>query len=209
MFAYIVIVNAMNLIDGVDGLAAGVGSIASFAFAYWFFLTEDMPLALLAVALAGSLLGFLVFNFNPAKIFMGDSGSLIIGIVLYVLAVNMIEFDQRRLPEQLIGVSKPVLAMSILCYPLIDTLRVFVLRILRGRSPFSADKNHIHHKLLSFGFSHRKTVIILYCYVVFIIFLTFLMPRNSPNIAFLIVGGTAYTMAQAIFFIKRGGGIQD
>ena len=202
VFAYIVIVNAINLIDGVDGLAAGVGTIAGFAFAYWYFLTEDMPLALLAVALAGSLLGFLFFNFNPAKIFMGDSGSLIIGVVLFVLAVNMIEFDERRLPEDLLGVSKPVLAMAILCYPLVDTIRVFFLRVIKGKSPFSADKNHIHHKLLSFGFSHRKTVIILYIYVIFIILLTTLMPTYSPNIAFLVVGGTAYVLAQSVFFIK-------
>lgn len=202
IFTYIVIVNAVNLIDGVDGLAAGVGTIAAISFAYWYYMTEDMPLALLAVALAGSLLGFLVFNFNPAKIFMGDSGSLIIGVVLYVLTINMIEFDERRLPQSLLGVSKPVFAMAILCYPLIDTLRVFILRILKGRSPFSADKNHIHHKLLSFGFSHKKTVIILYCYVVFIILLATVMPPYSPNISFLIVGGVAYVLAQSIFFFK-------
>ena len=208
VFSYIVIVNAINLIDGVDGLAAGVGTIAAFAFAYWYFLTEDMPLALLAVALAGSLVGFMVFNFNPAKIFMGDSGSLIIGVVLFVLAVNMIEFDERRLPQELIGVSKPVLAMAILCYPLVDTLRVFFLRVIKGRSPFSADKNHIHHKLLSFGFSHKKTVLILYAYVIFIILLALLIPlltpqyNYNPNISFLIVGGAAYILAQFVFFFK-------
>ncbi|MFK7808698.1 MAG: glycosyltransferase family 4 protein [Saprospiraceae bacterium] len=202
IFSYIVIVNAINLIDGVDGLAAGVGAIAALAFACWFFLTKDTPATVLALALAGALTGFLVFNFSPAKIFMGDSGSLIIGLVLYVMAVRMIEFDTRFLPERLTGVSKPVLAMAILCYPLIDTLRVFVIRILKGKSPFSADKNHIHHKLLSFGFSHKKTVFILYIYAIFVILLTTIMPSRSPNIAFLIVGCTAYAIAQSVFFFK-------
>ena len=92
LFIYIVIVNAINLIDGVDGLAAGTGMIASITFAYWFYKTGDLPLALLAVGLAGSLLGFLIFNWQPAKLFMGDSGSLIIGVVIYVLAMKMIEY---------------------------------------------------------------------------------------------------------------------
>ena len=113
VFVYIVIVNAVNLIDGVDGLAGGVGLISSLAFAVWFYLTGDAPLALLAVALGGSLLGFLVFNFNPARIFMGDSGSLVIGIVLCVLAIKLIEFPKDRMPDIVIGVSKPVVAMAV------------------------------------------------------------------------------------------------
>ena len=92
IFVYIVIVNAINLIDGVDGLAAGIGAIAAITFTFWFLQTGDLPLALLGSGLAGSLMGFLVYNFNPARIFMGDSGSLTIGVVVYVLAVKMIEF---------------------------------------------------------------------------------------------------------------------
>lgn len=202
LFVYIVIVNAINLIDGVDGLAGGVGLIASLTFAFWFYQTGDLPLALLALGLAGSLLGFLVFNFSPAKIFMGDSGSLIIGVVLYVLAVKMIEFNEAQLIHVIRGPSKPVMAMAILCYPLVDTLRVFTIRVLKGRSPFSADRNHIHHKLLSLGFSHKKTVIILYLYSLLIISIAFSIPKTNPNISFAIVGGTALILAQLIFFIK-------
>lgn len=202
LFTYIVIVNAINLIDGVDGLAAGVGFISSMAFAYWFYQTGDMPLAVLALALGGSLLGFLFYNFNPARIFMGDSGSLVIGLVLYVLAVELIEIPANRLPESMLGVSKPVLAMAMLGYPLIDTLRVFFYRAVRGRSPFSADRNHIHHKILSLGFGHKKTVLILYGYVALIIALCFVMPDHKPNISFLLVGGVAIVLVQALFFIK-------
>ncbi len=204
LFVYIVIVNAINLIDGVDGLAAGVGLIACVAFAFWFYQTGDQPLALLAMGLAGSLLGFLIYNFQPAKIFMGDSGSLIIGIILYVLAMKMIELG--FLKERSVAmnyVSKPVLAMAILSYPLIDTLRVFILRAIRGKSPFSADKNHIHHKLLAIGLTHRQTSLALYGYTLFIILLTFLMPPYTPNISFIVVGGIAVVSLNLVFLFKN------
>jgi len=205
LFTYIVIVNAINLIDGVDGLATGVGLIAAVSFAIWFYRTGDLPLALLAVGLAGALLGFLVFNFNPAKIFMGDSGSLIIGMVLFVLAVKLVEHDLSTVPLAMKGVSKPVLAMAILSYPLIDTLRVFFYRAVRGRSPFSADKNHIHHRLIQLGLNHKQVVLVLYSFSIFITALTFLVPMHSPNKSFLIVGGLAFLLAQSVFFIPSKG----
>lgn len=200
MFIYVVIVNAINLIDGVDGLAAGTGFIASIAFTYWFYKTGDLPLALLAIGLGGSLMGFLFFNWQPAKLFMGDSGSLIIGVVMFVLVMKMIEFPPYRLSVAMSDVSKPVLAMAILAYPLIDTLRVFIIRTSRGRSPFSADKNHIHHRLLALGLTHRQVCMTLYLYTIFIIGLTFLMPARTPNISFLIVGSVAVLLANSIFW---------
>lgn len=201
LFIYIVIVNAINLIDGVDGLAAGTGLIASAAFCYWFYRTGDTPLALLAAGLGGSLFGFLFFNWQPAKLFMGDSGSLIIGVVVYVLVMKMIEFPPYRLSAAMSDVSKPVLAMSILSYPLIDTLRVFIIRMRQGRSPFSADKNHIHHRLLAIGLTHRQVCYVLYAYTLFIITLTFITPARTPNMSFMIVGGVAVLLANAIFLI--------
>ncbi len=202
LFVYIVIVNAINLIDGVDGLASGIGLIASLAFAFWFYRTGDQPLALLAMGLGGSLLGFLVYNFQPAKLFMGDSGSLIIGLVLYVLAVKMIEFPVKRMMIIMNQVPKPVLAMAILAYPLIDTLRVFILRASKGRSPFSADKNHIHHKLLSLGLSHRQVCLVLYTFSILLILLTFMTPAYSPNIAFIIVMSVATLSLNSVFLFK-------
>ena len=203
MFVYVVIVNAINLIDGVDGLAAGFGFIASIAFSYWFFKTGDQPLALLASGLAGALLGFLIYNFQPAKLFMGDSGSLIIGLVLFVLAVKLIEFPVRRMLVYMEPVPKPVLARAILAYPLIDTLRVFILRALRGRSPFSADKNHIHHKLLALGLSHRQTCFVLYGFSVAIILLTFKSPSYSPNLSFIIIMSIALVSLNSVFLFKN------
>ncbi len=201
IFVYIVVVNSINLIDGVDGLAGGVGFIASTTFTYWFYQTGDLPMALLATGLGGALLGFLVFNFNPARIFMGDSGSLTIGIVLFVLSTQLIQFPIKRLPESLTTISKPVVAMAILGYPLIDTIRVFIIRIFKGRSPFSADRNHIHHRLLDLGFGHKKTVLIIYGFSVLLIVLALLVRFQRPNLAFLVVGGTGVLLIQLLYLI--------
>ena len=155
LFVYIVIVNSFNLIDGIDGLAGGIGFIISGFFGLIFLFWGDVPLALLAFVLCGSLLGFLVFNFSPARIFMGDSGSLVVGAIICVLAISVINLPELIngktltnivVPDWLASLNKPVLVMSILVYPLIDTIRVFTIRALKGVSPFLADRNHIHHQ---------------------------------------------------------------
>ncbi len=164
IFTYVVVVNAFNLIDGVDGLAAGVGLLSSCAFGTWFIFAGEFGYAALSFALAGALAGFLIFNFSPAKIFMGDSGSLVIGMFICVLAIRMIEYPIDELDDFWVRVSKPVFAISALVYPLLDTLRVFIIRAVKGQSPFNADRNHIHHKLLDCNYSHTKTVIIIYVF---------------------------------------------
>ena len=203
IFVYIVIVNAINLIDGVDGLAAGVGLIACTAFAVWNFGIGHMPFAILATSLGGALLGFLFFNFNPAKIFMGDSGSLTIGLIMYVLAVGMIEHKGMGVTDVFTQISRPVLAMAILSYPLLDTLRVFTLRAIKGRSPFSSDSNHLHHHLLSLKIGHKKTVLIVYLFSIFMISIAVLAPTERPTTSLLIVGGISFLLSQSLFLVKR------
>lgn len=206
LFTIIVVINAINLIDGIDGLAAGIGFIASFTFGSWFYLAGDGGMATLAFALCGSLFGFLFFNFYPAKIFMGDSGSLTIGLVLSVLAIKLIEQDVSSLPEHLVKVSKPLLAIAALAYPLYDTLRVFIYRAIKGRSPFSADKKHIHHRLLLIGFNHAKTSTILYFSSAVVIALTVALSDLNSTIVFLIVGAFTILIAQIPFFMKKKSG---
>lgn len=164
LFTYIVVVNAMNLIDGVDGLAAGIGFIASSVFGTWFIFANEYTLASLSFSLSGALLGFLIFNFSPAKIFMGDSGSLIIGMFICVLSIKLIEYPLTRLDAFWVRVSNPIVVVAALAYPLTDTLRIFIIRAAKGQSPFAADKNHLHHRLLDCGYSHIKTVIIIYLF---------------------------------------------
>ncbi|GAB5539130.1 MAG: MraY family glycosyltransferase [Salibacteraceae bacterium] len=205
ILTYTVIVNAINLIDGVDGLAGGVGVIASGAMGFWFFGVGAIQHAVLAFSISGALLGFLVYNFSPAKIFMGDSGSLTVGLVLSVLAIKLIEYPIDEVPNQLIGMSKPVFAMAALVYPLIDTLRIFVYRIARGISPFAADKNHIHHRLIELGYGHRRTVLLIYAASIFIILLSTSI-HEKPSIVFIITLAISLALSQLpglILFFKN------
>jgi len=202
VFTYIVIINAFNLIDGIDGLAAGVGLIASTAFGFWFYYAGDWTYAVLAFSLAGGLLAFLRFNFSPAKIFMGDSGSLTIGFLIGVMAIELIEYEPDMLPNIIKQISKPLLAMSILVYPLIDTMRVFTLRALKGISPFTADRNHIHHRLIDHGLSHRQTVIIIYLFNLLIIGASVFAQQFNPTYSFLTIIIGVIIIIQIPFFIK-------
>lgn len=202
VFVYIVIVNAFNLIDGVDGLAAGIGFIVSAMFGTWFALTNNMPLCLLSFILSGALGGFLIFNFSPAKIFMGDSGSLTIGCVISVLAIKMIETPTSQIPEWLSTQSAPVLTMAIMVYPLLDTLRIFIVRAKNGQSPFAADKNHLHHRLLKIGMTHGNTVFTLYLYNIVVVVATFGFGYFETTITFIASLLFAISLAGMAFLVK-------
>jgi len=202
LFTYTVVVNAFNLIDGVDGLAAGVGFISCTSFGLWFFFVGSIDNAILAFSLAGALLGFLIFNFEPARVFMGDSGSLTIGLIISVLSIKLIEYPTEDIPSSMVYISKPVFAMAVLAYPLIDTLRVFVVRTLQGNSPFSADRNHLHHKLIDFGLSHAKSVIIIYAFsVLMVVFAAFV--RLETNILFGILTFLVVLFSQIPLIIEK------
>ena len=200
-FVYVVLVNAFNLIDGVDGLAGGVGAIAALSYGIWLFWAGDVALALLAFVLAGALFGFLVFNSHPARIFMGDSGSLIIGAIIAVLAMRVVDHDTSRLPAPFNTVSAPLFAMAAIAYPLVDTLRVFIVRAVRGVSPFTADRNHIHHRLLEHGLGHRGTTFSLYLYAIVMVAMSLLTRGWHPNVGLLVLSVTAVALAMLPFAI--------
>ena len=204
LFTYIVVVNAFNLIDGVDGLAGGVGLITSISFGTWFILCNDYVYASLAFSLAGSLAAFLIFNFNPAKIFMGDSGSLTIGLIVCILSIKVIEYPVENITYPLVLVSKPVFVISTLVYPLADTLRVFILRAAKGISPFAADRNHLHHKILDSGVGHRGAVLIIYFFNLMVISLCVLTGGQNPSLALLyVVAFALFALAVLMFFYNR------
>ncbi len=137
-FVMIVFINAYNLIDGIDGLAAGLGIFASIVFGTWFFLSGHFEYAVLSFALTGALGGFFFYNVygTSYKIFMGDTGSLVLGTIISVIVIKFNEFNIDQSSPYSIG-SAPAVSFAILMYPLFDTLRVFVIRILNKRSPFS------------------------------------------------------------------------
>ncbi|MEZ5353959.1 MAG: MraY family glycosyltransferase [Bryobacteraceae bacterium] len=146
--------NAFNLIDGLDGLAAGMGLFSTLTIFIAALLQQDGALMLAALPLCGSLLGFLRYNFNPASVFLGDSGSLLIGFLLGCYGAI---WSQKS--ATLLGMTAPLLAMAI---PLIEVALSVLRRWLRGQPIFHADRNHIHHKLLDKGLTHRNVVIVLY-----------------------------------------------
>ena len=210
VLTYIVIINSFNLIDGVDGLAGGVGMIASIAFGIWFLLAGCESYAIVAFALAGALLGFLRYNFKPASIFMGDSGSLFIGLVLSFLAIELIEFDASKLPSKIIGISKPIFAMTVLVYPLLDTFRIFIYRVANKKSPFEADSNHIHHRVLFWTKGdHGKTAVFIYLFNITMIALPVFFAGYHPSLVFAIVAIVAFGSLLFLLIKKPKNVFQD
>lgn len=170
-FVMIVFINAYNLIDGIDGLASGLSIFATGIFGYWFYISGHYEYAILSFALTGALLGFFFYNVygKKNKIFMGDTGSLVLGTIISVIVIkfNELNIDQTQ-PFSV--ASAPAVSFAILIYPLFDTMRVFLIRILNKRSPFSPDKNHLHHRFLALGFSHKQaTFTIIFANILFII----------------------------------------
>ena len=161
-FVVIVLINSFNLIDGIDGLASGIGIVVSLTFGIWFYLTGYHNYAILSAALLGALLAFFGFNVfgKENKIFMGDTGSLILGLIMSVLVIKFNEENITYNGPYKIS-SAPAVSFGILIVPLFDTLRVFTLRILRGLSPFHPDKNHLHHRVLKLGFNHVESTAVL------------------------------------------------
>ncbi len=158
----LMIVNAFNLIDGIDGLAATTGILANGTFAALFIYIHQYELAAVSFAMAGAIMGFLKYNITPAKIFMGDTGSLLIGLISAVMALKFIETSRLTINGKLPDIfCVPALTYAILIGPLFDTARVFIIRISSGVSPFTADRNHIHHRMLRLGFNHLQTTFIL------------------------------------------------
>ncbi|MEE2061943.1 MULTISPECIES: MraY family glycosyltransferase [Rhodococcus] len=171
-----VTINAMNFVDGLDGLAAGLGLIAAVAiciFSVGLLLDQGgdvaaYPPALIAAALAGACLGFLPHNFQPARIFMGDSGSMLIGLMLAAVSTSA----SGRIPlsaygsRDLLGLLSPLILVGAVTFiPILDLLLAIVRRTRAGVSPFSPDKMHLHHRLLQIGHSHRRVVLLLYLWV--------------------------------------------
>jgi UDP-GlcNAc:undecaprenyl-phosphate GlcNAc-1-phosphate transferase len=200
-FAVIVVINSFNLIDGVDGLAGSLGLLSTVVFGVYFLYVNMLPYAVIAFSLAGSLLAFLIFNFQPAKIFMGDTGSLLVGTINAILVIKFINVANTG------DVTFPILAspavgFTILMIPLLDTLRVFGIRILHRRSPFSPDRNHIHHLLLDRGFSHRSITLTLVSINLVMIVLVFLGRSLNCTLLIFSVFGIFFSIIAGILYLR-------
>lgn len=199
----LLIVNAFNLVDGIDGLAATTGIIANGAFAILFIYVKQYELAAVSFAMAGSILGFLRFNLTPAKIFMGDTGSLLIGLISAVMALKFIQVNML-VPNKMPSIyAAPALTVAILIGPIFDTIRVFVIRIANGGSPFVADRNHIHHRMLKLGLTHLQTTLILTAANVAAILMVLLLKGYGNTVLILIIIGMSLTFNWVITFFLR------
>lgn len=154
-FSILLLINSFNLIDGVDGLAGSIGFIACLLFGVFFLKNNIISYAVLSFSMCGALLAFLMYNFPPAKIFMGDSGSTLIGLMTAILSIKFIE--SASIQANFANQATPVIAFGFLLIPLMDVLRVFALRIYKKQSPLMPDRNHLHHLLQNKGLSHAET----------------------------------------------------
>jgi len=198
----VMITNSFNLIDGVDGLAGSLGILTSVTMGIYFFLIGQMNYSIMAISLAGALIAFIIYNAAPAKIFMGDTGSLLVGIINSILVIKFINISGTPGVPHFIP-SAPAIGFSILMIPLFDTLRVFSIRILNRRSPFSPDRNHIHHFLLDLGLSHNKvTLLITFMNALFIGMAYSLRGWGTTNVlAILALSGLGFT--STVYFLRN------
>lgn len=198
-FAIVGITNAINLIDGLDGLAGSIVLIICSTFGYYFYRyggPDFQNYVFVAVCVIGGLLGFLRYNFHRATIFMGDTGSLVCGFIVSILTIQFIEMG-LKVPGQPFASSAPSVAIGILFVPLFDTLRVFIVRMLAGRSPFSPDKNHVHHRILAMGFQQIGTVILLG--LLNIVVILFVINFSYLGNTWLIAAMIAFSLLLSVF----------
>ncbi|TAG57691.1 MAG: undecaprenyl/decaprenyl-phosphate alpha-N-acetylglucosaminyl 1-phosphate transferase [Cytophagales bacterium] len=201
-FTFLVIIgitNAINLIDGIDGLAGSICIyIATIIGFYIYFQIENgvRSYSDLAFCLAGSLIGFLRYNFRNAIIFMGDTGSLVCGFIIAILAVKFIELKPVA--------NSPVVALSMLIIPVIDTLKVFFIRIINGKSPFSPDQNHIHHHLKKLGYPNSGIIVVILTFSLFMYAIAFLTSELEINIALTIqISFVVLTLLLVYFYANK------
>ncbi|MGQ8337725.1 glycosyltransferase family 4 protein [Sunxiuqinia sp. A32] len=188
-------INSINLIDGIDGLAGGLVLFISLSLGLWFLAVGSSQYAVLSFALSGSLLAFLKFNLwgGKQKIFMGDTGSLVLGMLVSVLIIKFIGLNNHAPIQYQIG-QVPTVALAFLIVPVTDTLRVFSIRLYQKRSPFSPDMNHIHHILIRTGMSHLQASSFLILYTISFILLSLtIQPYVSVTFSFFTVLVLSFT----------------
>ncbi|SFV35828.1 UDP-N-acetylmuramyl pentapeptide phosphotransferase/UDP-N-acetylglucosamine-1-phosphate transferase [Thermoflavifilum thermophilum] len=181
IFLVVAIINAFNLIDGIDGLAGGIALIIALTYGAIFYAKGMQNMHIAAFILSGALIGFLYYNTHPAKIFMGDTGSMTIG---YIVAAFTLRFLNCKLdlPSGETFQPNPAIAAAILVIPFFDTLRVIIFRLLHKSSPFKADRNHIHHILLGCGMNDFQASVILYVVNILFIGLAYWLRHTNPNL---------------------------
>ena len=204
MFVLIVIINGFNLIDGIDGLASGEGILISLVLGLWFYVTGNFNYTIVSFALAGSLIAFFYFNVfsKKCKLFLGDAGSLIVGLILGIMVIRFLQLEPYVKGIAVIK-STPAFAISLFIVPLFDTLRIFTIRIVQGKSPFSADRQHIHHRLLELGLNHLQSTLILLFFNLTLIIICYLLQDIGTLFLVGILLGLSVLLTQILLNLVR------
>ena len=200
----VALINSMNLIDGIDGLASGVGILASMVFGLWFYFNYYLSVSVICASMTGSLIAFFYFNVfgREKKIFLGDTGSMLIGFLLAFCAINFLEKNALNPQHSRIDVA-PSITLAILILPVFDIFRIILVRLMNKKPLFKADNNHIHHKLLRISNSHLKTTAVLLTINVIVIILTYLF-RSLGNIALMsAIAGICIALSFSLFFYLK------
>lgn len=208
---FIVLINAFNLIDGIDGLAGSYSLLCSafFGVSYFRLGAYNYPLVVLSGIIIGSVLAFLYYNlsnYRTKKVFMGDTGSMLLGFLLAFTSICFIDiFIDKHLPGVPIYYlqSAPAVAVAILILPVVDTLNVFLIRVLSGKSPFEADKNHIHHQLLKLDLTHRRSTFYILCYYILVVAFAYYFRHINVNLLLVLILALGFIGAYIpILFLK-------
>lgn len=202
----IFVTNAYNLIDGIDGLAGSIAVLSTLTLGVTLAGFGHPGAACLSFCLLGGIVGFLKYNISPAKIFMGDTGSLLIGFIIALLCIMSVNsFDANKPYAAFIHSSAGalVIGLSFLFVPVFDTFRVFTTRLMKGVSPFKADRTHLHHYLLDMGFTHSKTVTILIIANILIITVSLVTQDYNPNFAIFCILGISLSLFGVLYFMRK------
>ncbi len=202
-FVMLTIINSYNLIDGIDGLASGVGIVIMIIYTTIFYLSGEFFYALLSITMNASLMAFLGFNISSdKKIFMGDTGSLIVGFIISILTLKFLALKPDSYTElPFLLENAPLIAISILIVPLFDTARVFTIRIANKKGPFSPDRNHIHHVLIDFwGLSHKQASFLIGCFNLVFVILFIMLGSKAKNLGMIIILISIVIIMAYIFF---------
>ncbi len=215
-FTIIIITNSFNLIDGLDGLAGSVGTMSLVSFGIWFFMADSHIFSLFCFAMAGGIIAFLVFNWEPSEIFMGDTGAMVIGMLLAICVIHFMSVNEALEDTHPAKFAATVSAgVCFIIIPLFDTLRIIILRISKGQSPFRPDKSHLHHQFLNLGFSHSKTSLILGGLNFAFIILAWILRNKTDKlilplaIVICLVINQILRVAQKKYAVARGKGINS
>ncbi len=195
-------INAYNMIDGIDGLLGSLSLLGTIIFGIMFYDVGEQLWALLCVSVAGSLIGFLIFNWNPAKIFMGNGGAMFLGTIFACMSVRIMQLD--HIDGSFFTITTPItIALGVVAIPIFDMLSVFTIRILNKQSPFKADRRHTHHKLLDLGLQHWQAVLVLIFANLLIIGFAYWVQSTGALRSILLTFGFCLLLGLTLHFIHH------